>query len=311
MLWVHRLSMQPEMTCTNTLPETLPTTCLTVRPAPTPWQGARETTLTLSSRGDSVIESAGEGTDLVQSSITWTLAANVENLTLIGTAALNGSGNALANTLVGNAGANLLDGGTGADLFRGGAGNDTYFVDATTDVIAENANEGTDVVQSSLSWTLGTNVENLTLTGTVAVNGTGNVLANSLVGNVAANLLNGGAGADTMRGGAGNDTYVVDSTADVITEAANEGTDLVQASVTWTLGANVEDLDFHGCRSRRWPGKCALQLARWQCSGQCAVQPRRQRHVVGRRRQRHIERRQWKRRAAGWRRQRLHRRCFR
>jgi Ca2+-binding RTX toxin-like protein len=208
--------------------------------------GAGNDTYVVDAVGDSVTESVGEGTDIVQSSITWALAANVENLTLTGTAALNGTGNALANTLVGNAGANLLDGGTGADTLRGGAGNDTYVVDATTDVVAENSNEGLDVVQSSVTWTLGTNVENLTLTGTGAVNGSGNTLANTLVGNVANNLLNGGAGADTMRGGAGNDTYVVDSTADVITEAANEGADLVQASVTWTLGANVEELTITG-----------------------------------------------------------------
>jgi Ca2+-binding RTX toxin-like protein len=129
---------------------------------------------------------------------------------------------------------------------RGGAGNDTYVVDATTDTIAENANEGTDIVQSSVAWTLGTNVENLTLTGTAAINATGNTLVNTLVGNVAANVINGGAGADTMRGALGNDTYVVDSTADVIVESVNEGTDLVQASVTFTLGANVDDLALTG-----------------------------------------------------------------
>ena len=208
--------------------------------------GAGNDTYVVDVVGDSAVENVGEGTDLVQSSIAWTLAANIENLTLTGTAALNGTGNALANTMVGNAGANVLDGGMGADTLRGGAGNDNYIVDSTSDVIAENANEGTDIVQSSVSWTLGTNVENLTLTGAVAVNGTGNTLANAIVGNIAGNVINGGAGADTMRGGAGNDTYVVDSTTDVVTELANEGTDNVQASVTWTLGANLEDLTLAG-----------------------------------------------------------------
>jgi Ca2+-binding RTX toxin-like protein len=208
--------------------------------------GAGNDTYVVDAVGDAIVENAGEGTDLIQSALTWTLAANVENLTLTGTAAINGTGNSLANSLAGNAGANTLDGGAGGDAMRGGAGNDTYVVDATTDTIAENANEGTDIVQSSVAFTLGTNVENLTLIGSGAINGTGNTLANTVVGNAAANIINGGAGADTMRGASGNDTYVVDSTADAVVESANEGADLVQASVTWTLGTNFEDLTITG-----------------------------------------------------------------
>jgi Ca2+-binding RTX toxin-like protein len=81
-------------------------------------------------------------------------------------------------------------------------------VDATSDTITENASEGTDSVQSSVSFTLAANVENLTLTGTAAINGTGNALDNILTGNSAANTLSGGAGADTLDGGAGNDSLV-------------------------------------------------------------------------------------------------------
>src|SRR4029079_3178489 len=115
----------------------------------------------------------------------------------------------------------------------------------------ENAGEGTDLVQSSVTYTLAPNVENLTLTGTTAINRTGHSLDNILLGNSAINTLtggagndtlNGGAGNDTMIGGTGNDTYVVDSTSDVVTENASEGTDLVQSSVTYTLAANVENL---------------------------------------------------------------------
>src|SRR4030095_683456 len=139
-----------------------------------------------------------------------------------------------------------LDGGAGADALRGGAGNDTYIVDSTSDVITENANEGTDLVQSGVTLTLAANVENLTLTGAAAINATGNTLANTLVGNSANNVLTGGTGADAMSGGQGGDTYVVDDAGDAITELASEGTDLVQSSVTYALAANVENLTLTG-----------------------------------------------------------------
>jgi Ca2+-binding RTX toxin-like protein len=214
--------------------------------------------------GDAVIELANNGTDLVQSSVTYTLAANVENLTLTGATAINGTGNTLdnvltgnsaANTLTGGAGNDTLSGGTGADTLVGGTGNDTYVVDNTSDVVTELTNEGTDTVQSSVTYALAANVENLTLTGATAINGTGNTLDNVLTGNsgnntltggVGNDTLNGGTGNDTMLGGTGNDIYVVNATGDVVTENANEGTDTVQSAVTFTLGANVEHLTLTG-----------------------------------------------------------------
>ncbi|HEU4459752.1 MAG TPA: calcium-binding protein [Methylibium sp.] len=217
--------------------------------------GAGNDTYVVDSAGDVLSELAGGGTDTVEASISWTLGDQLENLTLTGTAAINATGNGAANTLRGNAGNNLLNGLAGNDVMLGGVGNDTYVVDATGDVVTENANEGLDIVQSSVTWTLGANLENLMLTGTAAINGTGNTQDNMLTGNTAANMLTGGAGNDTLNGGAGNDaliggagndTYVVDAATDVVTEIANEGTDTVESSVTWTLGANVENLVLTG-----------------------------------------------------------------
>ncbi|MBN8455649.1 MAG: putative Ig domain-containing protein [Candidatus Accumulibacter sp.] len=198
------------------------------------------------STGDTATEVASAGTDTVISDVTWTLGSNLENLTLTGTSAINGTGNTLSNVLAGNSGANVLDGGTGADTLVGAAGNDTYMVDNVADVVTENTGEGSDLVRSSVTHTLSANVENLTLTGTSAINATGNTLTNVLTGNSGANVLDGGSGSDTLIGGAGNDTYVLDNSGDVITENAGEGTDLVQASLTSTLSANLENLTLTG-----------------------------------------------------------------
>ena len=208
--------------------------------------GLGNDTYVVDSTGDVVTEAASAGTDTVSASVTYTLSADVENLTLTGTAAINGTGNSLANMITGNAGNNTLNGGVGADTMLGGLGNDTYVVDSTGDVVTEAASAGTDTVSASVTYSLSANVENLTLTGTAAINGTGNSLANVITSNAGNNTLNGGAGADTMSGGLGNDTYVVDNTGDVVTEAASAGTDTVSASVTYTLSANVENLTLTG-----------------------------------------------------------------
>ena len=217
--------------------------------------GTGDDTYIVDSATDVITENLNEGVDSVQSSVTYTLAANVESLILTGTTAINGTGNTLDNllsgnsannTLTGGAGNDRLDGGTGNDTMVGGTGNDTYVVNVSTDIVTENANEGTDTVESSVTLTLATNVENLILTGTAAINGTGNTLNNVLTGNDAANTLSGGTGADTMFGGAGNDIYVVDNALDVVAENLNDGTDLVQSSVTYTLANNVENLTLTG-----------------------------------------------------------------
>ena len=174
--------------------------------------------------GDVVIEGVREGTDTVQASVTYSLAANVENLTLTGTLAINGTGNAMDNVLTGNSAANVL---------IGSAGNDTYVVGAG-DTVVENINEGIDTVQSDLTYTLGGNVENLTLTGSAPIGGTGNDMDNVLVGNSSVNVL---------VGGLGNDTYIVGA-GDTVVERAGEGVDTVKTNQSYQLGGNVENLTF-------------------------------------------------------------------
>lgn len=182
--------------------------------------------------GDTTVETLNQGTDLVQAWVNATLAANIENLTLMGSAALSGTGNGLANTMTGNGAANILsgeagndylfglggddfllgglgidnlDGGAGIDRMEGGLGNDLYFVDDSADMVVELAGEGVDSVQSSATFILGANLENLTLTGSASVNGTGNEATNIIYGNSAANTLWGMAGGDQIHGGDGND----------------------------------------------------------------------------------------------------------
>ncbi|NQW40327.1 MAG: hypothetical protein HQ469_14285, partial [Cyanobacteria bacterium] len=133
-------------------------------------------------------------------------------------------GDAGNDLLYGGVGNDLLNGGIGGDFMEGGIGNDIYVVDNTGDTVVELANQGTDTVQSSITYTLGANVENLILTGSAAINGTGNGLNNVLTGN---------SGINTLTGGLGDDTYVIGAR-DTVVEALNAGTDTVQSSVTYT-----------------------------------------------------------------------------
>ncbi len=198
--------------------------------------GGGDDTYVVDDAGDVVTESAGEGLDSVQSSVSYSLGANLEHLTLVGAADLAGTGNELDNILIGNSGNNVLEGAAGADRMIGGAGDDRYLVDDAGDVVVEQIDEGIDTVESSVTYTLAANVENLTLAGTAAINGSGNELDNVLAGNSAANVL---------AGGQGNDTYVI-GIGDQVVEQVGEGIDTVQSSLSYQLGAHVENLALTG-----------------------------------------------------------------
>ena len=226
--------------------------------------GKGNDTFVVDNIGDIIAEGLNDGIDTVESSITWTLKNHLENLTLTGITAINGTGNNLSNIITGNTGSNVLDGGLGNDTLNGnlgndtligGAGNDSYYVDNTADSITENLNQGTDIVFSSVTYTLTTNVENLTLQGTTAINGTGNDLNNSITGNTAVNILTGGLGNDTLTGGAGADTMIGglgsdslylglnDNAVDNVNYTNGDGTDTVYQFVR---GVGGDKLNFTG-----------------------------------------------------------------
>ncbi len=201
--------------------------------------------------GDVVIENANEGDDKVISSLSYTLTDNIEKLTLTGAGNLTATGNGLGNVIVGNSGNNVVDGKGGVDHLFGGAGNDTYVVDNIHDFVSEQLTPGhddggTDTVMSSVTYTLGDLIENLTLTGTGSINGTGNALDNVMTGNAGNNTLDGGAGNDTLIGGAGNDVYYLDNPGDTVVEDAVPGEDGIVVAFSYALGANVEDLFLKG-----------------------------------------------------------------
>jgi hypothetical protein len=118
------------------------------------------------------------------------------------------TGNKLDNVIKGLAGNDTLIGGLGSDTLIGGLGNDTYIVDNIGDKVTEILDEGTDLIKSSINYTLPANVENITLTGSANLIATGNILANKLTGNAGNNKLIGKDGNDTLTGGLGIDTLI-------------------------------------------------------------------------------------------------------
>jgi Ca2+-binding RTX toxin-like protein len=197
---------------------------------------------TLDNTDDVIVEKYNEGTDSVQSSFSYVLANSLENLLLLSTDNTNATGNSTNNIITGNSGSNVLNGKAGNDTLAGKAGDDIYWVDSISDTIIEDVNAGLDSVNSSVTLTLGTNLENLTLLGEADINGSGNILNNSLVGNSGANSLDGKTGVDTLSGGESDDTYFVDNSADVVIEIDDVGIDTINGNVTYTLGNYIENL---------------------------------------------------------------------
>jgi serralysin len=200
--------------------------------------------------GDTVVELAGEGIDTVKATFSYTLGANVENLELLGTTGLTGTGNELNNSIKGTSGGDtlwgmdgndsinagdgndLVMGGMGNDLLVGGNGTDTVsYVDATGAVTVSLANTG---VQN----TIGAGLDKIL----TFENLTGSDFNDTLTGDSGANRIVGGLGADSMTGGAGDDRYSVDNVGDVVVELSGEGNDLVNANIDYTLTDNVENL---------------------------------------------------------------------
>jgi len=163
--------------------------------------------------GDVGLERVVIGTGTAATALsTGTIALNIN--AAVAPNALTIVGNAGRNQLVGTAFDDVLNGGGGADDLQGGGGNDNYLVDNAADAITELAGRGIDRVQSSVSFRLAANVEDLELTGTSAINGTGNDLVNRILGNAARNVLDGGAAADLLQGGEAGDLYLISAVGD-------------------------------------------------------------------------------------------------
>ena len=276
------------------------------------------------------------GIDTVQIDQSYTLPDGIERLVLTGSGSLVGTGNELDNVLtgtsrdnllsglggndllnggsgddrllggngsdilIGGPGADRLDGGSGIDAMDGGNGPDTYIVDSAADTIDENGSSLTDIdtVVSTVSFTLGVNLEHLVLEGLDNVDGTGNVLANHLIGNGGSNrlaggagndtllggggidllsggsrndtlyggsrndVLDGGTGADFMNGGSGNDVFRVDNASDRVIEDGTSAfeIDTVLSSISYVLGNNLERLTLEGTAALNGTGNALANL---------------------------------------------------
>ncbi len=182
-------------------------------------------TYTVNNSGDTITENANAGIDTVLATIDYTIGANLENLTIIGTGNLNGTGNALDNIITGNNDNNTLDGGAGNDTLLGLGGNDILRGGAGADIL--NGGDGIDYASYTTATTALTvdlsNAANNTgdaagdtfisienLQGSLIANSTliGNAGDNLLIGFKGNDTLNGGGGDDNLRGGSGKDTFV-------------------------------------------------------------------------------------------------------
>ncbi len=208
----------------------------------------------VSNAADTIVELLNQGTDLVQTGVSvYTLPNNVEDLTYTGLGNFVGVGNALGNTITGGNGFNALVGGDGNDTIVGGTtaseliggtGNDSYVVSNAGDTIVENAGEGTDTVLTGIaSYTLRTNLENLTYTGTGSFTGVGNAANNVIIGGAGADVLVGSSGNDTLTGGGGIDRFFYaggETGIDTITDFTSGIDKIVLSATGFTRTATVQ-----------------------------------------------------------------------
>jgi Ca2+-binding RTX toxin-like protein len=186
---------------------------------------------------DVVTVGSTHGNDTIQSSVSYTASANVANLTLIGNAPVSGTGNALANVLTAGGGTDTLTAGSGLATLVGGAGNDTFVVNSSSDVVQDATASTSNIVMASASYTLVTNVNALTLTGTAALTGTANAANDTLTSNT---------GADTLVGGSGNETFVINNSGVVIQDTSVTASNSALSSVNYSLPTNVNALTLTG-----------------------------------------------------------------
>jgi Ca2+-binding RTX toxin-like protein len=207
--------------------------------------GAGNDVFTIDNAGDVVIEAAGGGTDEMRATLSASIAANVEILTLLGTANLNATGlDGKADRLNGNSGNNVIDGKQGIDTMAGGAGNDIYVANSTSDIVIELAAGGYDIIYAGSSFTIAANVERLILTGSLNINALGTAGNDDLIGNTGNNILSGLGGNDVLRGAFGNDRMIGGTGIDTfVFSTALNATSNVDTIVDYVSADDVMRLD--------------------------------------------------------------------
>ena len=221
--------------------------------------GTGPDTFVINSAADVIESISGSSGNQIVAAINYTLPSSVDILTLTGTAALLGVGNAAADSITANIGSDTLVAGSGADTLVAGRGADLFIVNSTADVISVPFGSiGPDTIQSSVSFSLPTAVTVLQLTGTADLIGTGSQSLSEIVGNAGNDTLQAGIGNSTLVAGtglatligsSGTDVFIIDNTADVVEETTNGRTNILFSSVTYTLPANVDVLNLAGSAS--------------------------------------------------------------
>ena len=217
--------------------------------------GAGGDTFIVNNTVDAVLDSIVGQSNVLVASVSYSLPTNVNTLLLSGSAALLGTANTGNDslvagdgndTLVAGGGADTLVAGSGAATLIGGAGNDTFIVASSADVIVDSAAGSQNVIFSSASYTLPTNVNVITLTGVGAIAATGNGASDTLIGGAGTDTLTAGAGLATLIGGRGDTTFVVDNSGDVVVDSLAITNNAIDAGVSYSLLPNVNTLVLTG-----------------------------------------------------------------